>query len=74
MHEEERWLLVKIRDEKADARRNPVSSEPNSAVTGRSLEEIAKQEGAPSWRNPALKAELRTAELYGHAQIRTVHR
>jgi hypothetical protein len=48
MHEEERWLLVKIRDEKADARRNPVSSEPNSAVTGRSLEEIAKQEGAPS--------------------------
>lgn len=42
MHEEERWLLVKIRDEKADARRNPVGSEPNSAVTGRSLEEIEK--------------------------------
>jgi hypothetical protein len=34
--------------EKADARRNPVGSEPNSAMTGRSLEENAKQEGAPS--------------------------
>ena len=40
--EEERWLLVKMRDEAADARRNPVSSEPNSALTGRSLEEIER--------------------------------
>jgi hypothetical protein len=46
--EEERWLLVKMRDEEADARRNPVSSEANSALTGRSLEDIAKQEGARS--------------------------
>jgi DNA ligase D-like protein (predicted 3'-phosphoesterase) len=46
--EEERWLLVKMRDEEADARRNPVSSEASSALTGRSLEEIAKQEGARS--------------------------
>lgn len=34
------WLLKKIDDDKADARRNPVSSEPNSAKTGRSLKEI----------------------------------
>jgi hypothetical protein len=40
--EEERWLLVKMRDEAADARRNPVSSEGNSALTGRSLEEIER--------------------------------
>jgi DNA ligase D-like protein (predicted 3'-phosphoesterase) len=36
-----RWLLIKMRDEQADARRNPVSTEPDSVLTGRSLEEIA---------------------------------
>lgn len=36
------WLLVKMNDEGADARRNPVSTEPDSALTGRSLEEVAK--------------------------------
>jgi len=42
--EDERWLLVKIDDEEADARRNPVSTEPDSVKTGRSLEEIAGDE------------------------------
>ncbi|MDY0039445.1 MAG: DNA polymerase ligase N-terminal domain-containing protein [Desulforhabdus sp.] len=37
----ERWLLIKKRDEKADARRNPTSTEPESVLTGRTLEEIA---------------------------------
>ena len=37
---ENQWLLVKMADEKADARRNPVSTEPDSVVTGASLEEI----------------------------------
>jgi DNA ligase D-like protein (predicted 3'-phosphoesterase) len=36
----ERWLLVKRRDEKADARRNPVSTQPESVLTGRTIEEI----------------------------------
>lgn len=36
-----RWLVVKMRDEVADARRNPVSTEPDSVKTGRSLDEIA---------------------------------
>jgi len=40
-----RWLLVKMDDEEADARRNPTSTEPNSVKTGRSLEEIAEEEG-----------------------------
>lgn len=40
-----RWLLVKMRDDEADARRNPVSTEPDSVKTGRSLEEIAGEEG-----------------------------
>ncbi len=38
------WLLVKMRDEEADARRNPVSTQPKSAATGRSLKEIATEE------------------------------
>ena len=38
------WLLMKQDDEEADARRNPVSTEANSAVTGRSLEQIAEEE------------------------------
>lgn len=36
----ERWLLVKIRDDKADARRNPVKTEPNSVLSGQSIQEI----------------------------------
>jgi len=35
-----RWLLVKMNDEEADARRNPTTTEPDSVKTGRSLEEI----------------------------------
>jgi len=41
----ERWLFKKIDDEEADARRNPISTEPDSVLTGRSIEEISKQEG-----------------------------
>lgn len=41
---DEAWLLVKIDDEEADARRNPVSTEPDSVASGRSLEEIADEE------------------------------
>jgi len=42
--EDERWLLVKMDDEKADARRNPVSTEPNSVLTGRSMDDIEEEE------------------------------
>ncbi|MEX2606992.1 MAG: DNA polymerase ligase N-terminal domain-containing protein [Kiritimatiellia bacterium] len=42
--EEPQWLLVKMKDEEADARRNPVRTEPDSVVSGRSLEEIAKED------------------------------
>ena len=37
------WLLVKMKDEEADARRNPVSTEPRSVLTDRTLEEIAEE-------------------------------
>lgn len=36
------WLLIKMDDEQADARRNPVSTEPDSAATGRSMDQIRK--------------------------------
>ena len=38
------WLLMKQDDEEADARRNPVSTEPKSVVSGRTLQQIAKDE------------------------------
>ncbi len=43
--EKDQWLLVKKRDDAADARRNPVSTQPDSVLTGRSLEDIASDEG-----------------------------
>jgi hypothetical protein len=42
---DERWLLVKKRDEEADARRNPVSTQPESIVSGRTIEQVREQEG-----------------------------
>ena len=40
----ERWLLVKTRDEAADARRNPVSTQPESVLSGRTVEQVAEQD------------------------------
>jgi hypothetical protein len=34
------WLLVKRRDEEADARRDPVSTQRESVVSGRTIEEV----------------------------------
>lgn len=39
---QEQWLIFKLDDEHADARRNPVSTEPDSVLSGRSLKAIAK--------------------------------
>lgn len=36
----EQWLLVKQRDEAADARRNPVSTQPESVLSGRTVEQL----------------------------------
>ncbi|MDG3582276.1 DNA polymerase ligase N-terminal domain-containing protein [Galbibacter pacificus] len=38
------WLLIKKDDEKADARRNPVSTQNKSVTSNRTLKEIAKEE------------------------------
>jgi DNA ligase D-like protein (predicted 3'-phosphoesterase) len=40
-----KWLLIKRRDEEADARRDPVSTEPRSVLSGRTVEEVAAEAG-----------------------------
>lgn len=40
---QEKWLLKKIKDEEADARRNPVSTQNRSVVSGRNMKEIASR-------------------------------
>jgi len=40
--EDSRWLLVKMRDGEADARRKPVSTEPRSVLSGKTLKQIEK--------------------------------
>jgi DNA ligase D-like protein (predicted 3'-phosphoesterase) len=37
----QQWLLIKRRGPGADARRNPVSTEPESVLSGRTVEEVA---------------------------------
>ena len=41
--DQERWLLIKKDDDHADARRKPVSTEPESVASGRELKEIAEE-------------------------------
>src|SRR4051794_39344393 len=38
-----RWLLVKKNDEAADRRRNPVSTQPESVLSGMTIEEMAER-------------------------------
>jgi DNA ligase D-like protein (predicted 3'-phosphoesterase) len=42
----QRWLLVKMDDEEADARRNPTRTERRSVVSGRTREEVASGDRA----------------------------
>jgi DNA ligase D-like protein (predicted 3'-phosphoesterase) len=44
IHTGQRWLLIKMDDDEADAKRNPTSTEPRSVKTGRTLEEIRMQD------------------------------
>jgi DNA ligase D-like protein (predicted 3'-phosphoesterase) len=38
--EREKWLLVKLKDDQADARRNPVSTQRESVVSGLTIDEM----------------------------------
>lgn len=42
---QERWLLVKMDDDEADARRRPTSTEPRSVASGRTIDEVAEGGG-----------------------------
>lgn len=41
----ELWILVKIDDDHADARRNPVSTQTESVLTGRTIEDVEEENG-----------------------------
>jgi DNA ligase D-like protein (predicted 3'-phosphoesterase) len=41
----EQWLLIKKRGEGADRRRRPTSSQPESVLSGRTIEQVLKEEG-----------------------------
>lgn len=38
------WLLIKMDDDQADRRRNPVSTEPESVESGRTIDQVAADE------------------------------
>lgn len=40
---DEKWILKKVKDEEADARRNPVKTENKSVLTGRTMSQIKKE-------------------------------
>jgi DNA ligase D-like protein (predicted 3'-phosphoesterase) len=42
----EKWLLVKLKDDQADARRNPVSTQPESVISGRTIDEMRRGRSA----------------------------
>jgi len=42
--DEKNWLLIKMKDDGADARRNPTETEPKSVLTGRTLHEGAEEQ------------------------------
>lgn len=41
--EKSRWLLIKMRDDEASARKNPVTSQPESVKTGKTIKEWKKK-------------------------------
>jgi DNA ligase D-like protein (predicted 3'-phosphoesterase) len=42
----EQWLLIKKKGEGADARRNPTSTQPESVLSGKSIEQLRKEGGS----------------------------
>lgn len=41
--EDEQWLIIKVDDDAADARRNPVSTEPESVKSGKTVKQVARE-------------------------------
>jgi DNA ligase D-like protein (predicted 3'-phosphoesterase) len=38
--DDDKWLIIKLKDDEADARRNPTSTEPESVISQKTIEEI----------------------------------
>ncbi len=55
-----KWLLIKKRDEGADARRRPTSSQPESVLSGRTIEQVLEEEAEPG-QFPRHRARRRRA-------------
>ena len=45
--DDERWLLVKMKDDAADARRKPTNTESASVLSGRTLDVVREEDGRP---------------------------
>lgn len=43
--DDDNWLLIKLDDDGADARRNPTSTEPQSAISGRTIDDLRVDDG-----------------------------
>jgi hypothetical protein len=43
--EQAKWLLIKMKDEEADARRKPTSTERSSVLSGRKVKQMAGTAG-----------------------------
>ncbi len=39
----DRWLFMKMKDDQADARRNPVNTEPKSVISGKTINDVKKE-------------------------------
>jgi DNA ligase D-like protein (predicted 3'-phosphoesterase) len=45
------WLMVKLKDSKADARRKPVSSQPRSVLSDRTIEDVESEKDPDVWHS-----------------------
>ena len=76
--EKPQWLLVKRRDDDADARRNPVSTQPESVLSGRTIEDLRSEAAHGQRRHegrPHRRALLRPRlDLRAKARRHPLHR
>jgi DNA ligase D-like protein (predicted 3'-phosphoesterase) len=54
-----KWLLVKTRDDEADARRRPVSTRPRSVLSGRTVKQVAGAAAVRPMAEPAAQSRVR---------------
>ncbi|MFN2431276.1 MAG: non-homologous end-joining DNA ligase [Gemmatimonadota bacterium] len=54
--EKDEWLLIKEKDEHADPEREVTEEEPQSVLSGLTIEEIGEQRGVRQWNSGVLRA------------------